>query len=38
MVSEPGGTMDREIVIGVLLLVALTWLLYKLIVFLEPRE
>lgn len=29
--------MDREIVISVLLLVALTWLLYKLIVMLEPR-
>lgn len=30
--------MDREIVIDVLLLVALTWLLYKLTVMLEPRD
>lgn len=29
--------MDRAIVLSVLLLVALTWLLYKLAVMLEPR-
>ena len=29
--------MDRIVVISVLLLVALTWLLYKLTVLLEPR-
>lgn len=29
--------MDRAIVLSVLLLVALTWLLYKLAVLLEPR-
>lgn len=30
--------MDREIAISVLLLVALTWLLYKLTAMLEPRN
>lgn len=30
--------MDREIVISILLLVAVTWLLYKLTVMLEPRD
>ncbi|HWK49507.1 MAG TPA: hypothetical protein VNR40_06445 [Steroidobacter sp.] len=29
--------MDRAVVLTVLLLVGFTWLLYKLIVFLEPR-
>lgn len=29
--------MDRVVVISVLLLVAFTWLLYRLIVLLEPR-
>ncbi|MDY6946364.1 MAG: hypothetical protein SXG53_11640 [Pseudomonadota bacterium] len=29
--------MDRTVVIAVLLLVGLTWLLYKLTVFLEPK-
>jgi hypothetical protein len=30
--------MDRHIVIAVLLLVGLTWLLYKLTVLMQPRD